>query len=200
MLGWALLAGVSAVMLRTFDALAVDAGLLRIFGKGLGYLLALTSALWLLGVASGGRDVLQPLAHLSTRVQMGAAPLAGAPIGKINFIRVRNNAELDAILAQSTQPVMLDFYADWCIACQEMERLTFAAPAVAQRLSNMVLLQADVTENNVEDRAMLKRFRLFGPPGIIFFAPGGKEILDARVVGFQPAQRFSLALDRVLAD
>ena len=116
----------------------------------------------------------------------------------MRFTRVRNNAELDAVLAQSRQPVMLDFYADWCVSCREMERFTFTDPGVAQRMAGMVLVQADVTANNADDRALLKRFRLFGPPGIMFFEPGGKELPEARVVGFQDARRFTESLDKVL--
>lgn len=195
MTGWAFLAVVSAVMLRAFDALPQGAGAGRMFGKGLGLLLALAAAAWLVGAASGGRDVLQPLSHLAAR---GEAPAAGGAPGEVHFTRVRSNAELDALLAQSTRPVMLDFYADWCVSCREMERFTFTDPGVAQRMAGMVLVQADVTANNADDRALLKRFRLFGPPGIMFFEPGGKEIADARVVGFQDAKRFTESLDRVL--
>ena len=196
MAGWAFLAIVAAVMLRAFDALPAGAGAPRMFGKGLGLLLALAGVFWLVGAASGGRDVLQPLSHLAQRAG-GPAPVAAA--GPVEFVRVRNNAELDALLAQSTQPVMLDFYADWCVSCREMERFTFSDPLVASRMSRMLLVQADVTENNADDRALLKRFRLFGPPGILFFAPGGAAIADARVIGFQDAPRFAAVLDRVLA-
>lgn len=196
MTGWAFLAVVSAVMLRAFDALPPGARAGRMFGKGLGLLLALAAAAWLVGAASGGRDVLQPLSHLAAR---GEAPAAGgAAAGEVQFTRVRSNAELDAVLAQSTRPVMLDFYADWCVSCREMERFTFTDAGVAQRMAGMVLVQADVTANNADDRALLKRFRLFGPPGIMFFEPGGKEIAEARVVGFQDAKRFTESLDRVL--
>lgn len=196
MTGWAFLAVVSAVMLRAFDALPVGAGAGRMFGKGLGLLLALAAAAWLVGAASGGRDVLQPLSHLAARAD-GSVGTAVTK-GELQFTRVRNNAELDALLAQSTQPVMLDFYADWCVSCREMERFTFTDPGVAQRMSGMLLVQADVTANNADDRALLKRFRLFGPPGIMFFEPGGKELPDARVVGFQDAKRFTESLDKVL--
>lgn len=199
MTGWAFLAIVSAVMLRAFDALPAGAGAARMFGKGLGLLLALAAAAWLIGAASGGRDVLQPLSHFAARAD-GQAGVAGATAtkGDVHFTRVRNNAELDALLAQSRQPVMLDFYADWCVSCREMERFTFTDPGVAQRMSGMLLVQADVTANNADDRALLKRFRLFGPPGIMFFEPGGKELPDARVVGFQDAKRFTESLDKVL--
>ncbi|MFF7058948.1 protein-disulfide reductase DsbD [Achromobacter spanius] len=196
MTGWAFLAVVSAVMLRAFDALPVGAGAGRMFGKGLGLLLALAAAAWLVGAASGGRDVLQPLSHLAARADASVG--TAVTKGELQFTRVRNNAELDALLAQSTQPVMLDFYADWCVSCREMERFTFTDPGVAQRMSGMLLVQADVTANNADDRALLKRFRLFGPPGIMFFEPGGKELPDARVVGFQDAKRFTESLDKVL--
>jgi thiol:disulfide interchange protein len=115
------------------------------------------------------------------------------------FKRIRSIAELDTELAQSTRPVMLDFYADWCVSCKEMEAFTFTKPNVVQRMDQILLLQADVTANNAEDRALLKRFKLFGPPGIIFFEPGGRERKDVRVVGFQDANRFAANLDRVLS-
>lgn len=199
MTGWAFLAIVSAVMLRAFDALPAAAGAGRMFGKGLGLLLALAAAAWLVGAASGGRDVLQPLSHLASRAGAPAGVQgAGVASGEAHFTRVRNIAELDALLAQSRQPVMLDFYADWCVSCREMERFTFTDPGVAQRMSTMLLVQADVTANNADDRALLKRFRLFGPPGIMFFEPGGKELPEARVVGFQDAKRFTESLDKVL--
>ncbi|CAB3666581.1 Thiol:disulfide interchange protein DsbD precursor [Achromobacter insolitus] len=196
MTGWAFLAVVAAVMLRAFDALPEGAGSARMFGKGVGLLLALAAAAWLIGAASGGRDVLQPLSHLAARTDAPAGVAANS--GEVHFTRVRNNAELDALLAQSRQPVMLDFYADWCVSCREMERFTFTDPGVAQRMAGMLLVQADVTANNADDRALLKRFRLFGPPGIMFFEPGGKELPDARVVGFQDAKRFTESLDKVL--
>lgn len=196
MTGWAFLAVVAAVMLRAFDTLPEGAGSARMFGKGVGLLLALAAAAWLIGAASGGRDVLQPLSHLAARTDAPAGVAANS--GEVHFTRVRNNAELDALLAQSRQPVMLDFYADWCVSCREMERFTFTDPGVAQRMAGMLLVQADVTANNADDRALLKRFRLFGPPGIMFFEPGGKELPDARVVGFQDAKRFTESLDKVL--
>lgn len=195
MTGWAFLAIVGAVMLRAFDALPDGAGAPRMFAKGLGLLLALAAAAWLVGAASGGRDVLQPLSHLARGEESGQTAAEANPV---KFVRVRNNAELDALLAQSTRPVMLDFYADWCVSCREMERFTFSDPAVAEKLSRMLLVQADVTQNNADDRALLKRFRLYGPPGILFFEPGGTPVADARVVGFQDATRFGAVLDRVL--
>jgi thiol:disulfide interchange protein DsbD len=85
---------------------------------------------------------------------------------------------------------MLDFYADWCVSCKEMEKLTLSDPRVRAELDRMLLLQADVTAANEADRALLKRFSLFGPPGIIFFDSQGRELSDLRVIGYQPPERF----------
>jgi thiol:disulfide interchange protein DsbD len=224
--GWAVLAMLAAMLLRTFDSLPQGAGFGGIVRKTLGMLLVLLCAIWLVGVASGGRSLLQPLSHLAVLAQASALPdsldqgrvqnpvkqqlvAPGVAPSETNtkstsstvtphFQRVRTVAELDAILAASTTPVMLDFYADWCVSCKEMESFTFVNPAVAKRMQKLVLLQADVTANNEADRALLKRFRLFGPPGIIFFSPGGAVRRDVRVVGFQDASRFAASLDRVL--
>jgi thiol:disulfide interchange protein DsbD len=201
MLGWAFLALVSAVMLRAFDALPAEAGVGRLFAKALGVLLALAGVVWLVGAASGGRDVLQPLSQLSAPARMqGVAQAAGQATGgarQPEFAAVHSVAELDAMLARSGKPAMLDFYADWCVSCREMERYTFSDASVAARMGRMLLLRADVTGNTAADRALLKRFRLFGPPGMVFFAPDGRE-LATRVIGYQDAERFGAALDSVL--
>ena len=218
--GWAVLALFAAVLLRTFDSLPPDARFGALLRKTLGLLLVLLSLLWMVGVASGGRSLLQPLGHLafmqsatnlssSTRGSQATeavpAPslkqqLLGTPAAAAHpsFQRVRTVAELEAILAKTTRPVMLDFYADWCVSCKEMEAFTFVDARVAQRMGQLLLLQVDVTANNADDRALMKRFRLFGPPGIIFFSVSGAERRDIRVVGFQDANRFSATLDRVL--
>ena len=94
---------------------------------------------------------------------------------------------------------MLDFYADWCVSCKEMERYTFSDPAVRTRLQKLVALQADVTAGSPGHTALLQRFHLFGPPGIVFFDRSGREIAGLRVIGFQPAEQFAAVLDRALA-
>jgi thiol:disulfide interchange protein DsbD len=93
---------------------------------------------------------------------------------------------------------MLDFYADWCVSCKEMEKFTFSDPAVQEKLAGFTLLKADVTANSEDDKALLARFQLFGPPGIIFFAADGRQIDGVRVVGFQNAQTFLRSLQRVI--
>jgi thiol:disulfide interchange protein DsbD len=140
--------------------------------------------LQLVGAASGGTDPLQPLGHL-------AAGLRGESAGRMpRFAPVRSVAELDAALLAAGRPVMLDFYADWCVSCKEMERYTFTDPVVQDKLAHALLLKVDVTANSPDDRALLKRFGLFGPPGTIFFDPRGQEVAQARVIGFQSSERF----------
>ena len=198
MAGWATLLLVGAVFLSAFDSLGPDAhGLARV-GKGLGLLAALAGAILLVGLASGSRDPLQPLAHLSAA--RSAPEAAAGGVSEVRFERVRSVAELDARVAQAAaagKPVLLDFYADWCVSCKEMERFTFTDKRVRARLSEVVMLQADVTRNNVDDRALLKRFGLFGPPGIILYGADGRE-RPVRAIGYQPATRFLDTLSRAL--
>jgi thiol:disulfide interchange protein DsbD len=192
MLAWAALLIIGAMYLHALDPLPEGASGYARFWKGVGIIALLAGAALVVGVLSGSRDVLQPLAGL--RVVESSASPAEAP----RFERVGTVAELDARLKTVSRPVMLDFYADWCVSCKEMERFTFSDPKVRAALAQMVLLQVDVTKNTPEDQALLKRYRLFGPPGIIFFDGAGREIPGLRVIGFQPADKFlqSLALAR----
>ncbi|MCH2242414.1 MAG: thioredoxin family protein, partial [Aquabacterium sp.] len=141
----------------------------------------------------GARSPWQPLAPFtgagSAQAQVQAAALP--------FRRIASVAELDAALqAAAGRPVMLDFYADWCVSCKEMEHLTFSDEGVRARLAGAVLLQADVTANTPEHRALLKRFGLFGPPGIVFFDRQGREVEGTRVIGFEGPQAFIASLQR----
>jgi thiol:disulfide interchange protein DsbD len=110
--------------------------------------------------------------------------------GGTPWTRVTSVTDLDQRLASSGRPVMLDFYADWCVSCKEMEKLTFTDPRVRAELDRLLLLQADVTAASEADRALLKRFSLVGPPGIVFFDAQGREIPGLRVIGYQPPERF----------
>jgi len=118
------------------------------------------------------------------------SPLLLSGKGDTKFERVASTAELDARLASPGKPVMLDFYADWCVSCKEMEHFTFSDPKVKKEFDSMLLLQVDVTANTDDHKALLKRFSLFGPPGIIFFDAQGREVKGLRVIGYQNAERF----------
>jgi len=122
------------------------------------------------------------------------SPLFLSAKGDTKFARVDSIAELEAKLVAPGRPVMLDFYADWCVSCKEMEHFTFSDERVKKQLDGMLLLQVDVTANTAEHKALLKRFSLFGPPGIIFFDAQGREIRGLRVIGYQNAERFQKTL------
>ena len=151
-------------------------------------LFAIPGAVELTGVATGGRDALAPLAHLRSGVQQAG----------LNFKRIKTVAQLDAALAGAGgKTAMLDFYADWCVSCKEMEKLTFTDPRIKTQLANTLLLQVDVTANDADDKAMLKRFGLFGPPGIILFGATGNEIETGRVIGYQNPDKFTVSLRKL---
>ena len=121
-------------------------------------------------------------------------------VGDLSFIVIQSSSELDAQLSKAKEDkklVLLDFYADWCISCKEMEVTTFANPEVSKQLKQFVLIQADVTKNSADNQALLKRFGLFGPPGILIFNLDSQEQKDQRVIGFMPPQRFMERLKQV---
>jgi thiol:disulfide interchange protein DsbD len=183
-----LVAGASAlVFLFWFGAFdAARPPLLR----GIGFVLALWAASQLGGALSGGDSFLQPLRHLARVGSPTAAASADGPA----FRRITRVDELEAALKDTTRPVVLDMAADWCVSCKEMEHVTFSAQAVRPRLERATLLQADVTANSADAKALLKRFGLFGPPAVIFFDASGKE-LPGRSIGFEPPDVFSRRLD-----
>ncbi len=190
MLAWALLLIVPAIYLHALDPLPPHAKGWQRFWKGIGIVMLLFGAAMLLGTLAGSRDPLQPLSVLRSSA-------AGTDARHLPFERVRTVEELDSRLASAGRPVMLDFYADWCVSCREMERFTFADPRVQAKLAGWTLLQADVTANSAADQALLQRFKLYGPPGIIFFDRQGREIDGIRVVGFQSAEEFLGLLARL---
>jgi thiol:disulfide interchange protein DsbD len=184
---WALLLIVSGIYMGAFDSIRQGAsGWFRLW-KGLGLAMSIYGALLLVGASGGGDDVLQPLKGVL--VARGDAQDQEG----LHFRQIKGPDELRRAIASANKrgkPVMLDFYADWCVSCKEMERYTFSDERVQAALSEAVLLQADVTANDVQDRALLRSLNLFGPPAILFYTPTGHERHDWRVVGYMPAERF----------
>jgi thiol:disulfide interchange protein DsbD len=192
MLLWAGLLIVSAIYMHAIDPLPQPASGFAKFWKGVGVVALIIGVALLIGVLSGNRDMLQPLSGLRAEAK-------AAGVESIKFERVKNVAELESRLKQASgKVVMLDFYADWCVSCKELERFTFGDAKVQAKLRDVVLLQADVTANSEDDKALLKKFGLFGPPGIIFFDNSGKELSDARVIGYEPPEKFIATLDAII--
>jgi thiol:disulfide interchange protein DsbD len=185
---WAALAFLSGWWLVTLGGRGARGGAVTA-RRGLGALLILYGVLMLVGALAGRSNPLQPLAGIG-----------GSGIGEgreqeraLDFVRIKTVADLERAVADASaagRPVMLDFYADWCVSCKEMEHLTFTDPGVQTELARAVLLQADVTANDAEDQALLQRFGILGPPTIVFFDVSGRELPDYRVVGFMKAGPF----------
>ena len=182
MFAWAALLIGSGVFLRALDPLpAGTAGWSRVW-KGVGVMSLVLGVAMLVGALAGSRDPLRPLAGVLGEAQ---PELPTTP-----WTRVVSIKDLDEKVKAAGRPVMLDFYADWCVSCKEMERFTFSEARVRREMEGMLLLQVDVTKNTEADKALLKRFSLFGPPGIIFFDAQGREIPGLRVIGYQGPDRF----------
>ena len=197
---WAVLIFMAGVFLGALTPLTPESGGTQKLGKGFGVLAMFYGAVLLLGALAGGEDPLQPLA--GTRVAGVGGGATAEAHEELDFRRIKTVADLERAVAQATsrgQPVMLDFYADWCVSCKEMEKYTFSDPEVQAELEDVVLLQADVTANDAEDQALLKHFRIFGPPSIIFFGPDGQERRPYQVVGFMPADEFAAHAARAIA-
>lgn len=201
MLLWAALLIISAIYLHALDPLPEKATGVRKFLKGVGVIALLTGVALLIGVLSGSRDVLQPLSKFNLATtspgQLAEQDLTAGE--SLPFKRIKTVAELDEYIEQSRgRYLMIDFYADWCVSCKEMERFTFSDPQVQARLKNVALVQIDVTDGTPDDAALLKRFKLFGPPGILFIDPQGREIPDIRIIGYLNKEDFITVLDAVL--
>ncbi|MCF7991146.1 MAG: protein-disulfide reductase DsbD [Thiohalocapsa sp.] len=192
MILWGVLLISSGVYMGALAQLGADARGWSKLWKALGLALLVYGVLMLVGAAAGGRDTIQPL--------RGIAPAGGgaASAAHAEFKRIKTVADLEREVAAASaagKPVMLDFYADWCVSCKEMERYTFPDPAVVSAMERFVLLQADVTANDAEDKALMQeRFGLPGPPAMLFFDRSGEEMRGYRLVGFVPADEFAAHL------
>jgi len=187
---WATLIFISGVFMGGLTTLNSDSGIARKLGKGFGLLAILYGLVLFLGALSGGTNPLKPLASIS----FGGGGAMVAADHHLEFTRIKTVDDLDRELAASSangKTAMLDFYADWCVSCIEMEEYTFITPEVQAALGNTVVLQADVTKNDAEDKVLLERFGVFGPPTIIFFDTNGEQLEGYEVVGFMPADEFT---------
>ncbi len=193
---WATLLIVTAVFLNALDNLPAHANGFAKFWKGIAVILLIFGVTLLIGALSGAKSALQPFNGITSSLAANnnsANPLQN--VSSLAFTRIKNISELNRKLAETNgKPVMLDFYADWCVACKELEQLTFSDNQIQQLLANTTLLQVDVTANTDEDKALLKRFVLFGPPGIVFFDGQGKLISSVKTIGFQNVERFTATL------
>src|SRR5262249_15830618 len=195
----------AAVSMLLWSALAVISGFwifaLKARGGGpapaplraAGLLTLVYGIILLIGVAAGSDDPLQPLSTLRADNRSGGAgPAAQRPALAFDTIKSLDdlNKRVSAAVAAG-RPVMLDFYADWCTSCKEMERYTFSDKSVQAALSNAVLLHADVTKNDATDQELLHHFGIFGPPTIAFYGPDGEERRNFRVVGYMKAEDFA---------
>lgn len=195
MLLWAALFITSSVYLHALETLPETKTKWSMFWKGIGIILFLYGVSLFYAAMSGGHNLLQPFSGFqSSAVAKGNAT-------SLIFKQVKNIDDLNYALKEAHgKHVMLDFYADWCSSCKEYEQLTFSDPSIKKRLNDVVLLQADVTDNSVADIDLLKRFKLYGPPGIIFFNKEGKEYKANKIVGFLDAVKFGLKVDQILAE
>jgi thiol:disulfide interchange protein DsbD len=190
---WAMLLIMPAIYLNAIDPLPANSTGWRKLWKGVGLMMLAYGLLLLIGFSMGNSNPLKPL-------QGFALENAQAKEQGLVFTRVSSLAELEARIAQANanhQIVMLDFYADWCISCKEMEAYTFTDPKVKKALANFVLIQADVTKNSEEDKALLAKFQLIGPPAILFFNADNQENTARRVIGYQDAETFIKTLQQV---
>jgi len=186
---WSLLVFLTGVFLGAFEPLPESPSVTKRLGKGLGVLACLYGALMLIGATLGGEDPLEPLPR-------GALVSAGGPVAapELEFRAVGSVAELETLLASarsSGQPVMIDFTADWCVSCREMEEYTFPDAGVVAALEPFMLLRADVTENDDDDQALLEYFSSFGPPTIAFFDSAGNALNPYKLVGYVEAEQFA---------
>ncbi|MFC1589811.1 protein-disulfide reductase DsbD, partial [Pseudomonadota bacterium] len=197
---WAALLIVSAIYLGALTTLNKGESGWHKLWKGLGIILLIYGIAIFIGMMAGNRSIFQPLQGLSNSgSSISTQDTSNQQTSHLSFKQIKGVEGLQAALADAkaqNKAVMLDFYADWCVSCKEMEALTFSDPAVQQALAGAVLLQADVTPNDEKDRALYKHFNIIGPPSIMFFDRDGNEQKNFRVIGYMKAKQFAQHIQR----
>ena len=183
--GFGVLAMVAAVLLRAVDRLPARAPLSERLGKALGLILAILGLVWIVGALAGGTRLDQPLSPLT-----GTTSVATTESAPLAMTTVRSAEVLDAALRDTQKPAFIDVYADWCVSCKEFERDTLGNAAVRDALNAFTLIRVDVTASDEASRTLLKRFGLYGPPGMVFYAPGGRLLHDATLAGYVGPEAF----------
>ena len=197
---WAALLIISAIYMGALTTLNKGESGWHKLWKGLGILLLIYGIAIFIGMMTGNRNIFQPLQGLSNPASsVSAQSTSNQQTSHLNFKQIKGVEGLKTALAEAkaqNKAVMLDFYADWCVSCKEMEVLTFSDQAVQQALAGVILLQADVTPNDDKDRALYKHFGIIGPPSIMFFNREGDELKNFRVVGYKNAEQFVQHIQR----
>ena len=194
---WGILLVTSSIYMGALEGLQIESSGWKKFWKGIGLTLFTYGILLLIGAASGSTDMLQPLKGISAT----ASTTSQGQHNELQFTKIKGLSGLEQALATArtnNQSVMVDFYADWCVSCKEMEKFTFSDANVQKELKNTLLLKADVTANDEQDKALYKKFGIIGPPAIIFYNRQGTEMRNYRVVGYMPADKFSTHINQAI--
>jgi len=194
---WGILLVTSSIYMGALEGLQIESSGWKKFWKGMGLILFTYGILLLIGASSGSTDMLQPLKGLSA----ASSTNQQSNNGKLQFTKIKGIKGREQALTKARankQTVMVDFYADWCISCKEMEKYTFSDPKVQAELKNTLLLKADATENDAQDKELYKHFGIIGKPAIIFYNSAGTKMHNYRVVGYMPAEKCSNHINQAL--
>lgn len=178
---WALLFLGSAIYLRIYE---------HVLAKLITTVIFIFGVILFVGAVSGATNPLKPLDKFTNGVNLSSTAQG------LNFTKIRNINELEDALKKSSKPVILDFWATWCVSCKELDEITFKDTEVIKKLQNFTLLKADVTQNSDDDKALQKKFGIVGPPALIFWDINKQEVKSAKIVGYKNPKEFLEILNK----